>query len=121
MNPKASAESADTAKEEVKEEEVVEEDVEELPDMTPNLVEFSNIPIHSFQKSYEFIQRHRDVYVPGASDALLVAAFASQREGKSKYAKQCIHQSLLLQYCDKLGPDGVGVFFKKCVRIFLIS
>lgn len=81
--------------------------------MTPSLEAFSKLPIGDYEKSFEFIQQHRDVYVPGASDALLVAAFTAETEGKSKYAKQCVHQSLLIQYCEKLGRDGVGLFFKK--------
>lgn len=93
--------------------------------------------------SWKFIQAHRDVVVPGASDALLVAAFKAQakaaelareveveatqgkgkgkgkskkekeKEEEEKYAKQCVCQSLLLSYCDKLGGDGVRVFFQK--------
>ncbi|KAF9485816.1 hsp90-like protein [Pholiota conissans] len=94
-----------------------DDDAEEegLPELTPSLEAFSKIPLWSYEKSFEFIQEHRDVYVPGASDALLVAAFTAQGEGKSKYAKQCVHQSLLIQYCEKLGRDGVGIFFKKMV------
>ncbi|TFK27613.1 hypothetical protein FA15DRAFT_666285 [Coprinopsis marcescibilis] len=86
-----------------------------LPQMTPALVEFSKLALGDYEKSFKFIQDHRDVYVPGASDALLVAAFEAQSEGKSKYAKQCVHQSLLLQYCEKLGKNGVGMFFKKMI------
>lgn len=90
-----------------------EEDDAALPELTPTLAEFSKIPYQAFEKSFEFIQRHRDVIVPGASDALLVAAFKAEGEGKKKLAKQCVHQSLLLQYCEKLGGDGVRVFFQK--------
>ncbi|KAJ3839090.1 Cdc37 N terminal kinase binding-domain-containing protein [Lentinula raphanica] len=86
-----------------------------LPELTPSLSEFSKIPYREFQKSFEFIQLHRDVFVPGASDALLVAAFTAEGEGKKKLAKQCVHQSLLLQYCEKLGGDGVRVFFQKMI------
>lgn len=57
--------------------------------------------------------------MPGASDALLVAAFTAQGDGKAKYAKQCVNQSLLLQYCEKLGKDGVAIFFKRCVFCFV--
>ena len=92
-----------------------DDDDEGLPEMTPSLVEFSKIRLWEFEKSFEFIQQHRDVYVPGAPDALFIAAFKAQSDGKKAYAKQCIHQSLLLQYCEKLGKDGVGVFFKKYV------
>ena len=109
LNPKAaepSTSGAPTAEPEV-------EDEEGLPELTPSLEAFSKIRLGDYQKSFEFIQQHRDVYVPGASDALLVAAFTAEGDGKSKYAKQCVHQSLLIQYCEKLGRDGVGVFFKK--------
>lgn len=89
------------------------EDDSGLPQMTPALEAFSQIPYASFARSFEYIQGHREVVVPGAADALLVAAFNAQGEGKAKYAKQCVHQSLLLQYCEKLGGDGVRVFFGK--------
>jgi len=93
-----------------------EDDEDEgVPELTPALVTFSKIPLGAYDRSFEYIQQHRDVYVSGASDALLVAAFRAQGQKKSKYAKQCVHQSLLLQYCEKLGRDGVGLFFKKMV------
>ena len=83
--------------------------------MTPVIAEFSKLPLGGFSESWEFIKAHRDVVVPGASDALLVAGYRAEREGKHKYAKQCVHQSLLLQYGEKLGRDGVSIFFNKCV------
>ncbi|KAF9065396.1 hsp90-like protein [Rhodocollybia butyracea] len=84
---------------------LVEED-DYVPELTPTLAEFSKIPYRGFEKSFEFIQRHH---------ALLVAAFRAESAGKTKLAKQCIHQSLLLQYCEKLGRDGVRVFFQKMI------
>lgn len=110
LNPKgvaaAEASSTPSAKD--------DDDAEsELPEMTPSLVAFSKIPHGDFARSFEYIQNHREVVVPGASDALLVAGFTAEGEGKPKYAKQCVHQSLLLQYCEKLGGDGVRVFFGK--------
>jgi cell division cycle protein 37 len=84
-----------------------------LPTMTPTLTEFSKLPLWGYEASWEFVQSHRDVIAPGASDALLVAAFSAQSDGKGAYAKRCVHQSLLLQYCEKLGRDGVRLFFKK--------
>jgi cell division cycle protein 37 len=87
-----------------------------LPQMTPALTAFSKIGHGRFQQSYEFIQAHREVIVPGAADALLVAAFDAQSHGRPKHARQCVHQSLLVQYCEKLGGDGVRVFFMKCAR-----
>ncbi|KAI0084807.1 Cdc37 N terminal kinase binding-domain-containing protein [Irpex rosettiformis] len=92
-----------------------ENTVIELPELTPSLVTFSHLPLKGFEQSWEFIKAHREVIVPGASDALLVAAFNAQSEGKAAYARQCVHQSLLLQYCDKLGKDGVSIFFRKMI------
>lgn len=89
----------------------------EVPHMTPSLEEFAKLPLWDFERIWLFIQSHREVVVPGASDALLVAAFRAQRDGKSTYAKQCVHQSLVLQYGEKLGKDGVQLFFKRCVLL----
>lgn len=87
----------------------------DLPQLTPALEGFAKIPVGEYEKSWVYIQAHRDVYVPGASDALLVAAFTAEGDGKKKYARQCVHQSLLLQYCEKLGRDGPRMFFKKMI------
>lgn len=112
LNPGAS--SSTTAPESAPEpEDASDEEEADLPELTPVLEGFAKIPLKEYEKSWEYIQNHRDVYVDGASDALLIAAFTAQGEGKKKYAKQCIHQSLLLQYCEKLGADGPRMFFKK--------
>jgi cell division cycle protein 37 len=118
LNPKSVASSSTAPPPDSEEVDEVEEDEEEeeeiVPEMTPVIAEFSKLPLEGFQKSWDFIKAHRDVVVPGASDALLVAGYRAEREGKSKYAKQCVHQSLLLQYGEKLGKDGIAVFFNKC-------
>jgi cell division cycle protein 37 len=116
LNPDAVASNTPTA---AADEDDEDDEEGELPELTPALVAFSKIPLKAYDKSFEYIQHHREVFVPGASDALLVAAFRAQGQDKPRYAKQCIHQSLLLQYCEKLGKDGVGVFFKKYISIFL--
>ena len=92
-----------------------EYDPDELPELTPALEGFSRLPVRGYEQSWEYIKAHRAVYVPGASDALLVAAFRAQSNGDAKYALQCVHQSLLLQYCEKLGKDGPSMFFRKYV------
>ncbi|KAI0771189.1 Cdc37 N terminal kinase binding-domain-containing protein [Trametes elegans] len=93
----------------------VEDQYDELPELTPVLEQFSRLPLRGYEESWEFIKAHRDVYVPGASDALLVAAFRAQSDGNAKWAQQCVHQSLLLQYCEKLGKDGPSLFFRKMI------
>jgi cell division cycle protein 37 len=144
LNPKASS-SQPSAKPADDDDEIHtdDEDDEPLPSLTPSLLAFSRLPLYAYEPSWKFIQVHRDVVVPGAADALLVAAFRAQvkaaeigrdleveategkgkgkgkspkekeKEEEEKYAKQCVCQSLLLSYCDKLGGDGVRVFFQK--------
>lgn len=108
LNPKAEATaSAD--------DDVDDDDDDDLPELTPSLEAFSKLPLHNYEVSWKFLQSHRDVVVPGASDALLVASFRAQSSNQYSYAKQCVHQSLLLQYCEKLGGDGVRMFFQKMV------
>jgi cell division cycle protein 37 len=107
LNPKSVAATSQSAQ--------PEDESFDLPELTPSLEAFSQLPLHAYEKSWDFIKQHRDVVVSGASDALLVAAFTAESEGKSKYAKQCVHQSLLLQYGDKLGKDGLKLFFQRYV------
>lgn len=115
LNPQSVASSSTAPPPEPKEgEEIEEDDSDAVPEMTPVIAEFSKLPLGEFETSWNFIKAHRDVVVEGASDALLVAGYRAQREGKHKYAKQCVHQSLLLQYGEKLGRDGISVFFNRC-------
>ncbi|TFK74837.1 hsp90-like protein [Pluteus cervinus] len=92
-----------------------DEDDEGLPTITPTIEKFAQIGLYQYEESWKFIQAHRDVYVPGAADALLIAAFRAEQEGRKKLAKQCVHQSLLIQYCEKLGSDGPRVLFRKMI------
>lgn len=118
LNPKSIASSSTAPLPEPEEEEIDEDDADGVPEMTPVIAEFSKLPLGGFQESWEFIKAHRDVVVEGASDALLVAGYRAEREGKHKYSKQCVHQSLLLQYGEKLGRDGISVFFTKYASLF---
>jgi len=115
LNAPAPAESSDPNVEEQPDDEESdsEEEIEGLPDLTPELLGFSKIEIGNYEKSYLYIQQHRSVYVPGAYDALLVAAYHAESKGQHKYAKQCVNQALLLQYCEKLGKDGPALFFRR--------
>jgi cell division cycle protein 37 len=90
-----------------------EDEDSSLPKMTPELLEFSKIKRGNFEESYRYIQAHRPVYVEGADDALLVAAFDAETRGESAYALNCVNQALLIQYCQKLGADGPALFFKR--------
>ena len=74
---------------------------------------FANIKIGDYKACLQFISEHHDVVAEQETDGLLIAGFNAQMEGKENYAKQCVHQALLLQYCRSLGRDGVGLFFKR--------
>ncbi len=90
-----------------------DDETEALPELTPSLEQFSRIPLWHYEQLLHFIQDNQDVVGEGSSDALLVAAFKAEQAGEKRYAKQCVHQSLVLQYGEKLGHDGFRLFFKK--------
>ena len=75
---------------------------------------FSKIKVGDFRASLDYIgKNYDDIMNQKTQDSLLGEAFSAQMKGKEVYAKQCVHQALLVQYCRQLGRDGVGVFFKR--------
>ncbi|UZO09429.1 uncharacterized protein OCT59_029655 [Rhizophagus irregularis] len=93
-------------------EESDDDDDEEEELLTSDLAkEFAMIK--DYDRSFEFITKHPEVVSQEIVDQILAEAFQSQLKGKAKYAKQAVHQAWLLQYCQKLGKDGVTLFFKR--------
>ena len=88
-----------------------EDDVE----LTPVARKFGQIKMGDYRGCLQFISENREVLEEKNQDGLLMEAFNAQLEGSAFYAKQCVHQALLLQYCRQLGKDGVGMFFKRYV------
>ncbi|KAL2829777.1 Cdc37 N terminal kinase binding-domain-containing protein [Aspergillus cavernicola] len=74
---------------------------------------FARISRNDYRALHQYISDHREIVAEKETDGLLVEAFNSQMEGKEEYARQCVHQGLLLQYCRSLGPDGISLFFKR--------
>ena len=74
---------------------------------------FAKLKPGDYRAYLQFISENRAIVQEKETDGLLVEAFNSQMDSKSEYAKHCVHQALLLQYCRSLGPDGVGMFFKR--------
>ncbi|EME45723.1 hypothetical protein DOTSEDRAFT_43988 [Dothistroma septosporum NZE10] len=78
---------------------------------------FGKIKFGDYKTSLQFISQHREILVEKETDGLLAEAFTAQSTAKnqkdSDYARQCVHQALLLQYCRQLGKDGVGLFFQR--------
>ena len=81
--------------------------------LTPEARQFANIKLGDYRSSLQFISQHPDIVTESTQDALLVEAFNAQMKGQDNYARTCVHQGLLIQYCRQLGKDGVGLFFKR--------
>ena len=75
--------------------------------------EFAKIKMGDYKTCLRFISEHREVVEERETDGLLIEAFNAQMDGKDAYAKRCVHQALLLQYCRSLGSNGVELFFKR--------
>ncbi|TKA79742.1 hypothetical protein B0A55_04365 [Friedmanniomyces simplex] len=84
---------------------------------SPLAKRFAKLKPGDYQASLQFISANQEVLAEKETDGLLVEAFTAQSNAKNKkeeeYARQCVHQALLLQYCRQLGKDGVGLFFKR--------
>ncbi|RMD43356.1 hypothetical protein DV735_g1759, partial [Chaetothyriales sp. CBS 134920] len=93
----------------------VEDDDEDAApvELTAEAQEFSRIGLHDYRTLLSFISEHPAIVSEANQDALLVEAFRAQMAGKEARARTCVHHGLLLQYCRQLGPDGVGLFFKR--------
>ncbi|KAL2358889.1 Hsp90 co-chaperone Cdc37 [Cryomyces antarcticus] len=74
---------------------------------------FAKIKVGDYRASLQYIFEHPTVIAQRETDGLLIEALHSQMAGRDDYARQCVHQALLIQYCQKLGRDGVGLFFKR--------
>jgi cell division cycle protein 37 len=93
------------------------EDNDDDIEASPLAKQFGKIAYGDYHRSLQFIGSHPEILAEKETDGLLVEAFNAQSNAKAKkeeeYARQCVHQALLLQYCRQLGKDGVGLFFKR--------
>jgi cell division cycle protein 37 len=74
---------------------------------------FAQIKMGDYRTCLQYISQHPQVLAERETDGLLVMAFNAAIDGRDDFARQCVHQGLLLQYCRALGKDGVGLFFKR--------
>ena len=98
----------------------VEDDLDDDADIeaSPSAKRFAKFAFGDYAGSLEYIGRNPGILNEKETDGLLVEAFNAQSNAESQktqeeYARQCVHQALLLQYCRQLGKDGVGLFFKR--------
>ncbi|QSZ30036.1 hypothetical protein DSL72_004554 [Monilinia vaccinii-corymbosi] len=92
----------------------VDED-EEVDDAEPTELgkKFAEIKMGDYRTCVQYISSNPSVLADRETDGILVMAFNSAMKNKDDFARQCVHQALLLQYCRALGKDGVGLFFKR--------
>ena len=98
----------------------VEDDLDEDADIEASATakRFAKFAMGDYAGSLEFIGRNPAILSEKETDGLLVEAFNAQSDAQGQksqedYARQCVHQALLHQYCRQLGKDGVGLFFKR--------
>ncbi|CAI7607028.1 unnamed protein product [Penicillium bialowiezense] len=82
-------------------------------EISPLAKKFANLKTGDYRAYLQFISANPDIVAEKETDGLLVEAFNSQMKGKEDYARQCVHQGLLLQYCRSLGRDGIQLFFTR--------
>ncbi|KAF2004134.1 hypothetical protein P154DRAFT_543574 [Amniculicola lignicola CBS 123094] len=89
-------------------------DDEDSVEVSAMAKEFAKIKTGDYHACLAFISSNPQILAEKETDGLLVEAFNKELDGKHKYAKQCVHQALLIQYCRQLGGrDGVQLFFKR--------
>lgn len=89
------------------------EDDDEKVEASEAAKRFAQIKTGAYSEALSFLGEHPEILTEKESDGLLIMAFDAQLDGRDEFARQCVHQSLLLQYCRVLGRDGVRLFFKR--------
>lgn len=107
LNPIGSPKDANDADDEQDDDDDDEQDIE----MSPEATAFSKI--RGFEDSYKYLKNHMDIINEKTSDSILGNAFTAQLKGEEAYAKNCVIQSLMIQYAGQLGKDGLNVFFSR--------
>jgi len=90
-----------------------EDDDDAEIEASPAAKQFATIKAGDYRESLAFLTKHTEILTEKETDGLLVLAFDAQLQSRDDYARNCVHQALLLQYCRALGRDGVALFFKR--------
>ncbi|KAG2197036.1 hypothetical protein INT47_009752 [Mucor saturninus] len=111
LNPHAQLPKVSGGQKEATDADDEEDDEEEDIDMSPEATAFSKL--RGFEDSYKYLKNHMDIINEKTSDSILGNAFTAQLKGEEAYAKNCVIQSLMIQYAGQLGKDGLDVFFSR--------
>ncbi|KAJ5549838.1 Cdc37 [Penicillium sp. DV-2018c] len=82
-------------------------------EISPLGKKFAQLKPGDYKAYLQFISANPEIVAEKETDGLLVEAFNNQLKGNEDYARHCVHQGLLLQYCRSLGPDGIQLFFTR--------
>lgn len=93
--------------------EIVASDDAEDAEASPVAKRFAQIKANDYHASLQFLSQNPQIVSERETDGLLVMAFDAALSKEYEFARQCVHQALLLQYCRLLGKDGVSLFFKR--------
>ncbi|KAJ5792314.1 uncharacterized protein N7503_008292 [Penicillium pulvis] len=107
LNPGAGSQPSGSAAENDDDDDPADVEISELGK------KFARLRPNDYAAYLQFISAHPQIIAEKETDGLLVEAFNSQMKGQEDYARQCVHQALLLQYCRSLGPDGIKLFFNR--------
>ncbi len=120
LNPRENLQRADTgvssgAEADVEDDSLLNNPEDDDSDIQPTALgkQFAKIKPGDYRASLQFISQHPEVVTERETDGLLVEAFNAAMKEQDAYAKACVHQGLLIQYCRQLGRDGIGLFFKR--------
>ncbi|TKY88122.1 hypothetical protein EX895_002832 [Sporisorium graminicola] len=71
----------------------------------------------AFEAALQFLSKHKILLSANnnTTDSLLLEAFNAQIASNASLARRCVEKALMIQYCNKLGPDGVNLFFRRMV------
>ncbi|KAK5666697.1 hypothetical protein BDV3_006023 [Batrachochytrium dendrobatidis] len=84
---------------------------EELINTHPELLAFSKYG--DFGDVLKALKKHSELQKETFEEAILMRALVLEIVGKSKEAKTCVINSLILKYTRALGSSGIDVFFSK--------
>ncbi|KAK3987907.1 Cdc37 N terminal kinase binding-domain-containing protein [Cladorrhinum sp. PSN332] len=90
-----------------------EDDGDDEITASPAAQQFARIKSTEYRQSLAFLGENPEILTEKETDGLLVMAFDAQLENRDDFARNCVHQALLIQYCRALGRDGVQLFFKR--------
>ncbi|CBQ69875.1 related to Hsp90 co-chaperone Cdc37 [Sporisorium reilianum SRZ2] len=76
-----------------------------------------SLNVAAFETALQFLSKHKILLSANnnITDSLLLEAFNAQIASKAALARRCVEKALMIQYCNKLGPDGVNLFFRRMV------